>query len=182
MSLILRKKCQGLLDKNGLKDLHVGVESKILVIKGSCGKVIVHVGGINFNTNSITKAEIEFAAELFDGFIKEHVKKIRAFIGKMKELTQLKAPLQTDFGGSTGYAGNSNFYISSTIEGRQYNTTYTSTYINLSSVNIEHINTYITQVKEGKVKADKYFEALDAYNDSQKELSALRADIASCDI
>ena len=78
MSLLLRQELQPVLDAHNLQFLHVEINNaKSLAIVGECGKPLTAINGIRFSSsNTITKAEINFAKELFAKFMLKHGEKL----------------------------------------------------------------------------------------------------------
>ena len=95
MSLILRKKCQEILDDQKLSNYHVAIEesTKCMQIVGECGKPLFSIYGIKFTRMAPTKEEIEYAVELLDTFIIKHKTAITGFLSKiiiLKNLVEIK--------------------------------------------------------------------------------------------
>lgn len=81
MSLILRKTCQPTLDSVGLGEHHVTLDgNKYLTVSCDCGSPLFRVFGIRFDRTNPSKAEIEYAAELFKEYIKKHTSTIKKFL------------------------------------------------------------------------------------------------------
>jgi hypothetical protein len=82
VSLLLRKKCQELLDNVGLENYHVQVNSsnKYLEIAGECGQVLVTIEGIRLSRMSPSVPEIDLALELFDAFLARHTPTFHEFL------------------------------------------------------------------------------------------------------
>lgn len=90
MSLILRQKCQPILDAAGLQKLHVGLSSNYMSLHGECGQQLLMVRGIQFASKNPKVGEMNYAEELFAAFIEKHSKAILDFIKiseKVKEVT-----------------------------------------------------------------------------------------------
>lgn len=74
MSLMLRKKCQPLLDSAGLANYHIEINDyKNVDVTGPCGKTFFTISGITFTRTNPSNAEIDFAAELLDNFLDAHI-------------------------------------------------------------------------------------------------------------
>ena len=115
MSLILRKTCQSVLDDNGLGQYHVDIsQDKFLSIVGECGQPLVNISGISFHKFQPTRIEIDYAAELLDGFIGSHMEDIQNFIKQRDAFSKLTEPTYND---DKFYMGNVNTYnyMSTTI-------------------------------------------------------------------
>lgn len=103
MSLLLRQACQETLDKFGLSMYHTEINNqgryspKHLNIVSECGKILVTITGITFTKNEPTRAEIEYAVELFNDFMVMHGKLMHNYVTRAKALQQLK-DLKSDFG------------------------------------------------------------------------------------
>lgn len=179
MSLMLRKDCQPILNKVGLDMLHVGVEDRTVVVKGVCGKTIVRVNGISFNSKTVTKAEIEYATELFNIFIDNHGKRLMAYVSKAMTSSNIKQPAQEDFGGRSGYVNFSTIVV---ISGIQYTITTTKERVTLPSMKIEHMKELLSNVPKAIENSKAYYEALDAFNKVTSENRKILQEISKCDI
>lgn len=80
MSLILRQKCQPILNAAGLQKLHVGLSSNYMTLHGECGQQLLVVKGIQFASKNPKVGEMNYAEELFTTFIEKHSKAILDFI------------------------------------------------------------------------------------------------------
>lgn len=97
MSLVLRDKCQTVLDNAGLNNMHCRINgNKILTISGECGQPIAVIYGIKFARQDPTMREISFAAELLDGFIATHKKKLNTYLRLRRDFLALKEPAKED--------------------------------------------------------------------------------------
>jgi len=92
MSLILREKCQPLLDDVGLDLLHVGITQKYFTIVGGCGKTLVTLGGIQFGSNNPTKRELDYAVDLFREFLRLNTKKLTDYVATSQSMAVIDAP------------------------------------------------------------------------------------------
>lgn len=94
MSLVLRKKCQSLLDGVGLDMYHIQVneDNKYLEVAGECGQTLVTIQGIRLSKMAPGEAEIELALELFDAFLARHAATFKAFISAKKKAEQCVKP------------------------------------------------------------------------------------------
>ena len=90
--LLLRKRCQPLLDKLGLHKLHITVDgSKYLVIAGKCGQTIMSINAIRFNSSSIVgEEEREYAVELLEAYLDSYEVKLLKYV----ELKESQASLE----------------------------------------------------------------------------------------
>lgn len=98
MSLMLRKKCQTLLDNVGLDMYHVQVQdaNKYLQIVGECGKPLCSIEGIRLSRAAPNAAEIELALELFDAFLAKHAGTFKSFIAAKARADQAVIPESVD--------------------------------------------------------------------------------------
>ena len=91
MSLILRKKCQDLLDSNGMSKFHVGINSvKQMEIQTECGKSVCTIKGVSFSRAIPNMGEIDYAVELMDAFIGTHRKVLKAYLKQFDIVAGLK--------------------------------------------------------------------------------------------
>ena len=187
MSLILRKQCQPLLDNVGLKELHVEAVDRGMYIKGTCGKTVLTVGGINFNSRTVTKAEVEYAVELFGTFMAKHGKALKKYVAKKKEIYDLKEPLPEDFGGLAGYNRNM-FTKNMVIKGKAYsfniakNSPTASPTISIGQVDLEVFRELATKVEGIISEAQTYYKAREDYQNILAEDRKLQSEIAKCNI
>lgn len=98
MSLTLRKDTQDALNVVGLDDYHTRInENKYLTIVGPCGQPLITISGIEFTRREPTKAEIDFACELFGTFLAENHHEITAYVRMLKKHKQsVKPPEEND--------------------------------------------------------------------------------------
>lgn len=87
MSLILRQRCQPILDAAGLQKLHVGLNGNYMTLHGECGQQLLIVRGIQFASKNPKVGEMNYAEELFAAFIEKHSKAVLDFI-KISEKTK----------------------------------------------------------------------------------------------
>lgn len=90
MSLILRQKTEQLLKDAGLPEFHIQINNKYLTVVGQCGQIIVTARGIQFSKNVPSKAEIDYAVELFETFLEKHIDTLREYKkARMEEKTAI---------------------------------------------------------------------------------------------
>jgi hypothetical protein len=92
MSLILRKKCQTILDGNDVDFLHADIDPNGLFLRlvTECGKPIVTIHGVTFSRKSPTNAEVEYAVELLDAFMVKHGDKLREYVKLSRAATAME--------------------------------------------------------------------------------------------
>ena len=86
MSLILRAKCQPLLDDVGLQNYHVAVDTgmqRTMKIVGECGQPFVSITGIQFARSTPSAAELPVALELLEAFLMKHKPEFDAYQAEM---------------------------------------------------------------------------------------------------
>ena len=73
MSLILRKKCEQVLEASMLADYHTRIDnSNNLQIVGPCGQPLFSISGIKFSRSVPNTMEIIYAVELLEQFCNTH--------------------------------------------------------------------------------------------------------------
>ena len=181
MSLVLRKGCQPLLDKSGLDMLHVGIINKTLTLQGTCGKSIVSVNGIQFNSKTITKAELEYAVELFSTFLNKHESDLKDYITKAKAFSQVEMPRPEDFGAKkNSYHGTYSAEIE--VNGYKYTVSITPTHTSFGSIRHNDYTEVVKQIAKLKDKADEYYKVKAKYDKLNLENQKLLTAIVVCDI
>lgn len=110
MSLVLRKKCQPVLDSAGLGNYHVAMSSNLnLLIAGECGQPLIVISGIAFSKKAPTNGEIDYAVELLQDFVDSHLPTIKAFNKSVIDANKLKIPQITpDFSVDVNYRNEVN--------------------------------------------------------------------------
>lgn len=190
MSLILRKECQDILNGYGLDMLHVGVRDRYMQIVGQCGQTILAVQGIQFNSRTVTKAEISLGTELFAEFMKKHNKEIRSYMDVRIKLKGVEKPTQTEFGGRENYSTTA-FAHQIVVNGTSYSIQINNNpsvvggiklSVSLQNMRIEDYKKVIAETPKAIEAATKYFEAINTYNKNQKTLGDLARKISSCSI
>lgn len=95
--LILRSKCQELLDNHGLSQYHVSANEawggSKMIIETECGKTLVTFDSIGFATKVIKAGEISCAMDLLEQFLlreKVHIKRMNTL---KHQVTMLSADL-----------------------------------------------------------------------------------------
>lgn len=88
MSLMLRKKCEEVLNNTYLENFHADIhqDTKVLQLVSECGKPLVSVNGITFSRNAPTNAEIEYCSELLTIFINKHRADIEKVLTLQKQI------------------------------------------------------------------------------------------------
>ena len=88
MSLMLRKKCEDILNDTFLENFHVDIDpdTRYLRIVSECGKPLVTISGIVFSRTTPTNAEIEYCADLLEVFITKHRKELLSVIELQKKV------------------------------------------------------------------------------------------------
>jgi hypothetical protein len=93
MSLIVREKCQQMLDAVGLDNLHASLDqSRCLTIALECGQPVVTITGIQFSRKEPSMKEIEYASELFNAFLLKHTAVLREYVSKRQALIEQTMP------------------------------------------------------------------------------------------
>lgn len=71
MALLLRKTCEPLMQAADIDICYADIQehSKCLTLFTPCGKNLVSISGIKFSRLNPTKAEIDYAAELLEGWL-----------------------------------------------------------------------------------------------------------------
>jgi len=88
---MLRKRCQESLNKIGLTSFHVEINnSKELCIKDKCSKQLMAISGIKFTRKDPTKAEIEYALELFNEFLTCHEGQIEDYLSLFLDVNSMQ--------------------------------------------------------------------------------------------
>ena len=110
MSLMLRKKCEDILNDTFLQSFHadIDLDTRYLRIVSECGKPLVTISGIVFSRVVPTNAEIEYCADLLDVFITKHKKELFSVIELQKKVNNAvdlvnKYP-QYDFNTTSSYS------------------------------------------------------------------------------
>jgi hypothetical protein len=93
MSLVLRQKCQQLLDDNNLSMLHADINAHnyYMELATECGKPVTTIKGVQFSRRSPTMGEIDYAVKLLDAFLVKHRDIIYKAVNKMFRLRELEA-------------------------------------------------------------------------------------------
>lgn len=105
MALMLRKACQPILDDADLDCYHADIDdnSKHLCLYTPCGKHFAFVHGVRFGKIAPTIAEIEFATELLEQWLKRNKKTIDDYLIAW-EAEQRLGKMQTEHALSNNYA------------------------------------------------------------------------------
>ena len=89
MSLVLRQRCQPVLDQHSMGMFHVGVTTLTsysgpnkshLAIMTECGKEVCTLSGVTFARSVPSKEEVGIAVELLDAFIGTHTDKLKNYM------------------------------------------------------------------------------------------------------
>lgn len=187
--LLLRQKTQPLLDACGLTMLHTEVIDKTLTIVGECGQPLVAISGIKFSRNTLSADEREYAAELFDNFMKIHSAKIVDFVTK-KQALAAKGPIPDDdrFAVKTRYNSEAAGYIVYKIEGE-----FASVYIDLDQNITEHklevsyktkkeFAAVLTNAQDELDLLIKYVKAKTIRDKEVEAINQLKSEISTCTI
>jgi len=91
MSLILRNKCEEVLEEFQLGDYHARVnDNNNLVVVGVCGKPLFSISGIKFSRSVPSIIEIKFAVDLLRDFCAAHSEAITNVISTKAALIKAK--------------------------------------------------------------------------------------------
>lgn len=181
--LMLRKNTQPLLDAIGLEDLHTEIKSNVLVLVGTCGKLLVSIDGISFNGKP-TAAEREYATELFKQFLEKHATDLKAFVAASKEFSSIEPPVLPS-GMRKGTHGAYNVCHITTSIGTSMNNWQTTLTIGAGFVIFNHAfipEMFQEVIDTYQAPALAYLEALEQYQELQKSLDKERAKIQTCSI
>lgn len=94
MSLILRKKCEPVLEASMLADYHTRIDTNNnITIVGPCGRSLFSISGIKFSRNVPNAAEIDYAVELLEQFCEVHKLDILNVIKTKEKLFKAIVPI-----------------------------------------------------------------------------------------
>lgn len=162
--LLLRQMCEASFAKYNIQDFHIqrNTTQKCLSIVGPCGAELVTIYGISIPAN-LKPAEREYAAELFEAFLKKNHKAILEFIQKKQEFKAMSIPVTPTF-----------------CYGSYPGSTYLPGGIRLGSENYNELKVLLKQ--EIQDECDMHIVAFNACKQTEKELQTLQSNLSSCSI
>lgn len=175
MSLILRQKCQPILDSFGLSALHARLNGRVLSLSGECGRTVVDIKGIVFSNTKPAIHELEYALELLKKFLEKEGEAVLNYTRAAKDFKENHVPTVPDgwtFNGAfIMYKSPTGGVISVEKDGRVMINMYTS---------IENAKRLLEAAEDPRIP--EYFLAREEMNKKSLELNALHRKLASCDI
>lgn len=199
MSLILRQKTEGLLEKAGLGEFHTQISNKYMQVVGQCGQPIVTVRGIMFSKNAPSIAEIDYSVGLFAKFLETHKDKLAKYKAvrksqKAEAITDDEAlvPIKA-IKGLTNILlrnyGSPQIHYSYRLGDKAltFNTTTSFTTDNIShyftsNVTIDEYKEILKVLTKVDKAAKAVFESIAKRTADTAALQAIKADLAKCDI
>jgi hypothetical protein len=93
MALMLRKACQDTLTEHDLDTFHADIDdnTKYLTLFTPCGKTFALVHGVRFGSTRPSAAEIDYAVELLDDWLRRNAKIIADYLVAFESVQRLKS-------------------------------------------------------------------------------------------
>ncbi len=192
MSLMLRKKCQIILDSYNLQNYHVTIseETKCLKIVTECGKPMANIEGITFSRICPTKDEIVYASELLQDFLTTHKVQFGLYVQARTTFINKKVIEMESKDGKvyfhTNYGSPDDMYLSYMDGPFKFHLDDAG---NIAKIEINDEKkakpAVLTAYKYNSAKGAKAYKHLDAYRQYKKEqgiVDAMLVELSSCDI
>lgn len=175
MSLILRQKCQPILDSFGLSALHARLNNRVLSLSGECGRTVVDIKGIMFSNTKPAMKELEYALELLKKFLEKEGEAVLSYVRAAKDFKENHTPTVPD-----GWTFNGACIMHRSPTGGMISVDKDCRVMINMYTTVENAKRLLEVAEDPRIQ--EYFLAREEMSKKSSELADLHRKLASCDI